>query len=252
VRAASAITRATVRQALPTRRAIVFIIAEASPALVYLILASTLSDEAAALERLMAMVITLYFPILLPIVSLVIASSVLGGERRDGTLSFVVLRPIPRWLIAAAKIGAALIVAGGLNALGALALGGVYGLETGAWGLVLAVVVGGLVATAVYAAVFVPLGFFTDRAVLVALIFVFVFENGAITALSGLSALSPWRIGFSAFVALAPAGVAAEALDFDIVELTSLFTAAVRTGVVVAASVAFIAFVLRQRDLASE
>ncbi len=249
--AAWAITRATVRQVLPRRRAIAYVVAEAAPALVYLLMASTLSD-AAALERLLVMIVTTYFPLLVPIVTLIIATAVLGTERRDGTLSFLVLRPIPRWLIAAAKVAAAAVVAGGLNAFGALALTAAYGFETGAWDLIIPLMVGGLLATIVYSALFVPLGYFTDRAVLVGLLFVFVFENGIAFAATGLTALSPWRIGFSAFMELVPPDVLAEAVDFTDIVSADLATALVRTATLAAASIIALTIVFRTGDLASE
>jgi ABC-2 type transport system permease protein len=249
--AAWAITRATVRQVLPRRRAIAYVVAEAAPALVYLLMASTLSD-AAALERVLVMIITTYFPLLVPIVTLIIATAVLGSERRDGTLSFLVLRPIPRWMIAAAKVASAVIVAGALNAFGALALAAAYAFETGAWDLIVPLVVGGLLATIVYSAVFVPLGYFTDRAVLVGLLFVFVFENGIVFAAPGLTALSPWRIGYSAFIGLVPPEVVAEAVDFADAVSTDLATSLLRTAVLAAASIAALTIVFRTGDLASE
>ena len=252
MRAAWAITTATVAQVLTLRRAIIFGVAALSPTLVYLLLIRTLSEEA-ALDRLAGMIILVYFPLLVPIISLIVASGVLGAERRDGTLSFLVLRPIPRWVIAAAKAAAAVIVAGGLNAFGALALTVSYAVETGNWNLVVPLLVGGLLATVIYAAIFVPLGFFTDRAVLVGLLFVFVFENGIVSALRGLSALSPWRTGFSGFLALAPSDLITPADLADTpVELISLSTAVLWTAMAAVVSVAVVALVLRNRDLTSE
>lgn len=257
MKAAVAITTATIRQVLPLRRAILYLIAEAAPALVYLLMVSTLSDEAAALERLFFMLITLYFPLLVPIVTLIVASSVLGAERRDGTLSFLVLRPIPRWVIAAAKLAAAVIVAGGLNGFGALALTSAFAIETGTWDLVIPLVVGGIVASIVYSSIFVPLGFFTDRAVLIGLLVLLIFENGVLFALPGLSDLSGWRLGLSSFVGLVPeatreAWVTTVEIEDIAVELATLGTALLRTAVIAAASIGLITMVLRQRDLASE
>lgn len=252
MRAAWAITTATVAQVLTLRRAIIFGVAALSPTLVYLLLIRTLSEEA-ALDRLAGMIILVYFPLLVPIISLIVASGVLGAERRDGTLSFLVLRPIPRWVIAAAKAAAAVIVAGGINAFGALALTVSYAVETRTWSLVVPLLVGGLLASIIYAAIFVPLGFFTDRAVLVGLLFVFVFENGIVTALTGLSALSPYRTGFSAFAALAPSDLITPADLADTpVELISLSTAVLWTAMAAVVSVAVVALVLRNRDLTSE
>lgn len=247
-----AIGVATIRQLLPFRRAIVALILESAPAAVYLMMAGAFADETVALERLFFMVITLYLPLLVPIVTLIVSSAALGAERRDGTLSFLVLRPIPRSVIAGTKVVAAIVVAALLNAFGALALSLSFSLETGTWGLVLPLVLGGLVATVVYAAIFVPLGFFTDRAVLIGLAFVLIFENGVIFAATGLSALSPWRLGYSTFVELAPSDLVAPQVTDLGIPTTTVSTTLLRTIVIALLSIALVTSVLRQRDLASE
>lgn len=244
-----AITLATVRQVLGLRRAIIFGLAAMAPALVFLLTSQALIDEA-ALDRFLGMIVGLYFPLLVPIVALIISASALGDERRDGTLSFLVLRPIPRTVISGSKFLGGLLVASGLNALGGGALGIVYAIETGSWDVVLPLVAGGIVATTVYASLFVPLGFFTDRAVLVGLAFVFIFENGVVSALSGLSSLSPWRLGMSAFSGLAPGDVTTQLADIGIANLSGLGSTMVRTVVIAALSIAATTLVLRRRDLA--
>jgi ABC-2 type transport system permease protein len=249
MRAAWAITTTTIKQLLGVRRMIVFGLGELAPAGVLLLMTQTLAQEA-ALDRFLAMVAALYFPLLVPIVTLIVAASALGDERRDGTLSFLVLRPIPRSVIALSKFGGAAIVAVGLNIFGAVALTVVYGIETGSWSLIVPLTVGGAFASIVYASLFVPLGFFTDRAVLVGLAFVFIFENAVVSALSGLSALSPWRIGLSAFTGLAPGEVAAELVDFGGAGLSSFGTALFRTVLIAALSIGATTLVLRRRDLA--
>ena len=248
MRAAWAITTTTVKQLLGVRRMIVFGIAELAPAGVFLLMTQTLAEEA-ALDRLLGMVAALYFPLLVPIVTLIVAASALGDERRDGTLSFLVLRPIPRSVIALSKFGGAVIVAAGLNIFGAVALTVAYGIETGSWGLVVPLAVGGAFASVVYASLFVPLGFFTDRAVLIGLAFVFIFENAVVSALSGLSSLSPWRIGVSGFAGLAPNEVAVELADFGGAGLSSFGTALFRTVLIAAISIGATTMVLRRRDL---
>lgn len=244
-----AITLATVRQVLGLRRAIIFGLAAMAPALVFLLTSQALIDEA-ALDRFLGMIVGLYFPLLVPIVALIISASALGDERRDGTLSFLVLRPIPRTVISGSKFLGGLLVASGLNALGGAALGIVYAIETGSWDVVLPLVAGGIVATTVYASLFVPLGFFTDRAVLVGLAFVFIFENGVVSALSGLSSLSPWRLGMSAFSGLAPGDVTTQLADIGIANLSGLGSTMFRTVVIAALSIAATTLVLRRRDLA--
>lgn len=248
MQAAWAITTTTIRQLLGVRRMIVFGLAELAPAVVFLLMAQTLAQEA-ALDRLLGMVVSLYFPLLVPIVTLILAASALGDERRDGTLSFLVLRPIPRSAISLSKFGGAVIVAAGLNLFGAVALAAAYGAETGSWDVLVPLAVGGTFASIVYASLFVPLGFFTDRAVLVGLVFVFIFENAVVSALNGLSGLSPWRIGLSAFSGLAQGEVAFKLGDFGATSLSGFNASLFRTVVIAALSIAATTMVLRRRDL---
>jgi len=249
MRSLRAITAATIRQVLGLRRAIIFGLAAMAPALVFLLTSQALIDDA-ALDRFLGMIVGLYFPLLVPIVALIISASALGDERRDGTLSFLVLRPIPRSVISGSKLLGAVLVASGLNAIGGAALGIVYAIETGSWDVVLPLVVGGIVASVVYAALFVPLGFFTDRAVLVGLAFVFIFENAVVSALSGLSSISPWRLGMSAFSGLAPGEVTSQLADIGVADLSGLGSTMFRTVVVATLSIAATTMVLRRRDLA--
>ncbi len=56
--------------------------------------------------------------------------------------------------------------------------------------------------TAGYSAIFVPLGYVTDRAVLVGLGFLFIWESGLASAVAALTPFSVSRIGLSAYTAL--------------------------------------------------
>jgi hypothetical protein len=71
-----------------------------------------------------------------------------------------------------------------------------------------------------------------------------------VSALSGLSSLSPWRIGLSAFAGLAPGEVAAELTDFGAASLSGSGAALFRTVLIAAISVGATTMVLRRRDLA--
>jgi len=244
-----AITSATIRQILGVRRAILSGLALLVPAGVFLLMSQTLSEEA-ALDRFLFMLVGLYFPLIVPIVTLVFSASALGDERRDGTLSFLVVRPIPRTTIAVAKTSGALVVAVALNALGGAALALVYAVETGSWAPLLPIVVGGAAASVIYGAVFVLLGFFTDRAVVIGLLYVLIFETAVFGALTGLHALSPWRTGLAIFAGLAPSDVAGELGTYGPAELMGLGRALTLTAGITLASVAATAVVLRRRDLA--
>ena len=71
--AAFAITRATTRQILGVRRGVVFLLLELALGGVYLI-SSTALTEASALDWVLGISMTMFFPVLVPIVALIVKS----------------------------------------------------------------------------------------------------------------------------------------------------------------------------------
>jgi len=205
--------------------------------------------QEAALDALVGVAATILFALTVPVVAIVLGSSSLGVERRDQTLSFVALRPIRRTTFAATKILAATLAATAINMVGALSLGFAFTIRFGeplvVWGLV----VGVAVATSIYVSLTVPLGFLTDRSVIIAMAFLLVFENGAALALAGLATLSPWRLGVSAFAGIVSdaARIARDYLgSLDVSWSRSVLIAIVAFGIATLVT----AQMLRRRDLA--
>ena len=244
---AIAITRMTVRSSLRTRRLLLLGALEIIPALVYLLVAIRLTADR-ALDAAVGTSLFFYIPLLFPFVAMLIASGALGGERRDGTLSFLVLRPIPRSLISASKLVAAGLVATLLNTIGATALAGAYLLASGSAALLLPLLLGAAIVSFAYTTIFLPLGYLTQWAVIIGLAFLFVFENGIASALSGLATLSPWRIGYSAAAALLPPEATFDAADLGNVA-PGVWGALAKTAVLIVLSIAFVTALLRTRDI---
>jgi ABC-2 type transport system permease protein len=145
--------------------------------------------------------IPILFIFVLPVVSLVFGASALGDERRDQTLSFLLLRPQPRAAIAGAKLLAAwvlsFLVVGGAAAAAA-AVVGIYG---GDWSIVGPIILAMALSTLAYTSVFLLLGYVTKWAVVAGLAYAFIWESGISFAVSGLSTISLFRIGFSSYAA---------------------------------------------------
>lgn len=233
-------------QALPRRRSILLALLELVPATIYLF-ATNSRTEIAALDGLIQIGATTFLALVLPVVTIVVASGTLGNERRDLTLSFIVLRPISRFAIAFTKTAAVVTAAFTLNAIGALALSLShlfrYGDPAGIAGFLGAA----LIATIAYAAVFVPLGFLTDRAVIIGMAYLLVFENGVIFALAGMSFLSPWRLGAAVLSGLV------EGAPIELDDLTgsmSMTSALLAATAYVVVSLALTTVLLKRRDLA--
>ena len=126
------------------------------------------------LEQGAALVSAYGLSLLVPVVTLVFASSVLGDPSEDGTLVYLWLQPVPRWHLVLTALGAALTLALPLTvvplALAAAATGG--GLR-----LVTATVVSCALGVVAYAGVFAWLGLRVRRALLWGVLYVLVWEG---------------------------------------------------------------------------
>jgi len=254
--AALAITGRSAAALAKPKRLIGFGILELLPTVLFLVAAAQApADDETSIAIIFAT--SFYFPLIAPIVTMIVAAGALGAERRDNTLSFIVLRPVSRIQIAAAKVAAAVLAATVINAIGAISLGTAYALVNGRTNLIVPLLVGGFIVSACYTAIFVPFGFITNRAVVIGLIFLFVIENGVVVALSGMAWLSPWRIGYSAFVGLLAKPIVdlgAEADEVVDAALGSLAGGAggalAKTAVLLIVGTLLSAWLLRKRDLA--
>ncbi len=125
---------------------------------------------------------------ILPLVMLLFATSAFGNELVDRTLGYLVLKPIARWRIVLAKLAAAFVVGGipvAASGFLAVALVDADGLD-GA----LATGTGLLLGAAAYAAVFTWAGLATRHALLIGLVYVFVWEATLAAYLDGVRFLS--------------------------------------------------------------
>jgi ABC-2 type transport system permease protein len=251
-----AITRVTIRQTLRPRRALGLALLSASTAVMYLL--STLgsrgvsSNPRLAFDNFVGMTIGTFMNIVVPVVTLIIATAVLGEERRDNTMSFLVLRPVSRFTIAAAKVTAAFAESFALTGLGAFLFGLAVAIRINSFEYLLPLLVGTVVTTAAYAAVFVPLGYLLKRATLIGLTYVFIWENGIGGAVPAVAGLSPWRVGLSAMSALAPERFLNELPTFATGTISpGAGGAAAKAIILVLLSAGAVATILRKRDLAT-
>ncbi len=208
------------------------------------------ADDSSRLETFAGVTVGLFLSVVVPVVSLILSASTLGDERRDQTLSFIVVRPIARTGIAAGKTVGAIAAAGTVTGIGALTLGTAMGLRHGSWAYVVPLLVGALVATIAYAGLFTPLGYLTERATIAGLAFVFIWEGAVVGAVPGLAGTSPWRVGSSAFAGLAPDEVLPSLPDFALGSLTpGAGGSVVKALAIYAAGLALTIWILRTRDL---
>ncbi|WP_310528382.1 ABC transporter permease subunit [Nocardioides sp.] len=132
------------------------------------------------------MISFLGYPLVLPLVAVLAASSVLGPEVDDGSIVYLLSKPVSRHAIAISKwlvAWSATLVVGSLGVfIASLVAGG--GSQSVGW------LVAALAAGTTYSALFLALSAFTRHAVVAGLIFVLIWEGLAGGFLSGVAWLS--------------------------------------------------------------
>ena len=112
---------------------------------------------------------------LLPLMCLLIGTGVIGPEIDDGSIVYLLAKPVPRWRILASKLAVALaatvVFAVVPIAAGAAIAGDVHGQLTAAYG------VAALLAGIAYTTIFVALSVLTRNAVIVGLLYALLWES---------------------------------------------------------------------------
>ena len=244
-----AIARTTARQVIGGKRLIGFLLLILAPAGILWL--STLNQSpTGALNDVLDITVGTFFVVAIPVVSIMLAATALGADRRDATISFLALRPLSRPLIGLAKILGSLITAYMLTGLGALAIGIVAMIRIEDAGYIVPLLLATLISTLAYGTVFVPIGYLTERASAIGLAYVFIWESAIAGTIASLAWTSLWRIGFLSFVALAPEGTEARVPDFSLGDLAPTVGSSL-TRVIVLTALATLAtgWLLRTRDL---
>jgi len=117
--------------------------------------------------------------LLVPVATLVFASAALGDPNEDGTLVYLWLRPVPRWVIVGAATAAAFTVTWPIVVVPLV----LAALLTGAGAsLVGATMAAATAAMLAYTGIFVALGLRVKRALVWGLLYIFIWEGFVATA----------------------------------------------------------------------
>ena len=168
-----ALVTVTLRGLLGRRRTVLMVLLAALPILVGLLIrvGGGRSDAPEILD-------TLVIRTVLPLIALVVGTAAIGSEVEDGTAVFMLIKPIPRWQVALAKVA----VAAGLTAalvLPSILITGILvgGASGAALGTALGFAGSALVGGTAYAVAFTALGALTTRALLVGLGYTLLWEG---------------------------------------------------------------------------
>ena len=190
-----AVIRLTIRQVLATRTTLVFALLAALPPALAVLFAvvrkvPTLHINATGFDVFSFFMVTYYLHVLLVVIALFYATALIHSEVEEKTISYLLLRPVPKPHLLLAKYLTYLMAAAAILAPSILLSFGVFELSDGAHGYAghlryllwdLGVMALGVMA---YGAVFVFLGTWLKRPVMVGLFFAVVWE-WAITYVPG-------------------------------------------------------------------
>ncbi len=198
------VARLTIRQLLGRRRTLLLLLLAAIPILLAVLFRLADQTDIKSFTNHIFNMVSL--PIVLPIVAVLFGTGAFGAENDDGTIVYLLAKPVRRWVIVAAKAVSAAILVTALT-VGSVALAGAVDLlPTGAdgasatWACIIAMVVGSLS----YVAVFIALSLFTRRALLIGIGYVLVWEGALSSLLPGIANLSVRQYALGAASAVYP------------------------------------------------
>ena len=184
------IVRITFRQLLGRRRTLLLLLLAALPVLLALIFRLAREDDIFAYTR--RVFDTVSMSIVLPLAAVLFGTGAFGAENDEGTILYLLAKPVSRWIIVAAKALAAALLTVGLTVASVFLAGVVELFPAGSDGIAAteAQVVAMIVGSLCYVALFVPLSLFTRRALVIGIGYTLVWEGALSNLLPGIANLS--------------------------------------------------------------
>jgi ABC-2 type transport system permease protein len=180
--------RFSLGQLLAGRRLIIIALLVALPLVLPAVFASRADVDPATFT--LGLFRQLVLPVLLPVVALTFSTSSLGSELRDGTVTNILLKPIPRPAVLGAKylaaVLSALLVLLPAEVVGHVVAAGGLGSTDLLAGMLLATVVG----TLAYCALGLLLSLLIARALLVGLAYALLWEGAVVSVAPSANSLS--------------------------------------------------------------
>jgi ABC-2 type transport system permease protein len=172
----------TLRQLLRRKSTLVLMLLALTPVLLAVVFRISQPDVETQHWTARVLYMGLVVTAVLPLTALLLGTSVLGDEFEDGTALYLLTKPLPRWQIVVPKIAAAWMLTTAL-VLSASVAGALIALSgNGGSAIVVGFSVAIIIGALAYTTVFVLLSVMTSRALIIGLIYVFLWE-GAITSL---------------------------------------------------------------------
>lgn len=221
----------TLRSLLNRRRTLLLALASALVVLVAALFRLSDPTESEALRFTGGLLADFGIAVVLPLVAVIVGTAAIGSEIEDGTIVYLLSKPVPRIAIVAVKLLVSWLVTSAIVAPGILVAGIVA--SGGSMGLGVAYAVAAIVAGLEYSAIFVALSLVTSRALVIGLAYVIVWEGVVAGLFAGTRILSVRQHALAVGDALGrqgavPAELGMEALVVLAVVAVGAFLIAVR------------------------
>lgn len=189
----------TVRTLLGRRRALLLVVLPAVLLALAVVLRVTVT-EASRVDVAVGLLGTFAIATVVPLLALIAGTGALGGEIDDGSIVYLLTKPVSRHVITVTKLAVAVAVTTLLGALPVLAAGLV--LVGGRAGLAVGYGAAALVGGAAYCALFLLLSVLTRNAVVIGLVYTLVWETAVGSLVPGAQALSiqQWSLAVARLV----------------------------------------------------
>jgi ABC-2 type transport system permease protein len=188
------VIRVTARQLLGRRRTLLLCLLALVPvalALIYRLGGSWSGSVGADRDFLIGLFDALIVTLLLPLVALLFGTAAFGAEIEDGTVIYLLAKPIDRMRLVVAKLavaaGATFVVVGGSVLVSGLIV--LLGVPDGPT-LIVGYLAGVAAGAVLYGAVFVALSLVTGRALIAGLLYILVWEGLLANLFAGIRVLS--------------------------------------------------------------
>jgi ABC-2 type transport system permease protein len=128
--------------------------------------------------------------VLLPLAAVVFGTAAFGGEIDDGTIVYLLVKALPRWQIVLSKYAVAVLATTAMMEIAIILPWLALGAPSEATPTVEAYAAAIAVGAALYAAIFVPMGMMSKRALVIGLLYVVVLEITLSPNVQGLKSFS--------------------------------------------------------------
>lgn len=178
------------RQLTSSKRSLWALGLGAIPILLALVIRAKTATPEAAVSEYVVYWQSLNVGVLLPLIALVVGTGIFGAEVEDGTLTYVLGKPVARWRIVLTRVVVAGLATAAVLVPATLVAGLVALRGMGPDGLVPALAAGLALGGFLYCALFVALSLATRRALVAGLGYVAIWEGLLAGSFGGIRALS--------------------------------------------------------------